>query len=264
MRNIITIIVCLTALSLSSFAQNSRDYIRKGNRLMRDSAYAKAQVQYQKAVEADNADSRAHYNLGNAMSLQSKAEDAMKEYQTAVKLEKNKNRLAQMYHNMGVIMQSAKQPDKALEFYKQSLRNNPHSEQTRYNYALCLHQLKKGGQDNQDQQQDENGQDEKKKQEQQQQKDKQDKKNDKKDQQKQQPDPQQMSKENAEQMLKAANLNVQFSGSSEGKVVAQSVTAGGTAAYGTVITLTTDSGEDTAAAEPVQDDGTIDPANEAG
>ena len=68
----------------------------------------------------------------------------------------------------------------------------------------------------------------------------------------------------AEQMLKAANLNVQFSGSSEGKVVAQSVTAGGTAAYGTVITLTTDSGEDTAAAEPVQDDGTIDPANEAG
>ncbi len=49
-----------------------------------------------------------------------------------------------------------------------------------------------------------------------------------------------------------------------GKVVAQSVTAGGTAAYGTVITLTTDSGEDTAAAEPVQDDGTIDPANEAG
>ena len=157
MRNIITIIFCLTALSLSSFAQNSRDYIRKGNRLMRDSAYAKAQVQYQKAVEADNADSRAHYNLGNAMSLQSKAEDAMKEYQTAVKLEKNKNRLAQMYHNMGVIMQSAKQPDKALEFYKQSLRNNPHSEQTRYNYALCLHQLKKGGQDNQDQQQDENG-----------------------------------------------------------------------------------------------------------
>ena len=204
MRNIITIIVCLTALSLSSFAQNSRDYIRKGNRLMRDSAYAKAQVQYQKAVEADNADSRAHYNLGNAMSLQSKAEDDLKEYQTAVKLEKNKNRLAQMYHNMGVIMQSAKQPDKALEFYKQSLRNNPHSEQTRYNYALCLHQLKKGGQDNQDQQQDENGQDEKKKQEQQQQKDKQDKKNDKKDQQKQQPDPQQMSKENAEQMLKAA------------------------------------------------------------
>ena len=29
MRNIITIIFCLTALSLSSFAQNSRDYIRK-------------------------------------------------------------------------------------------------------------------------------------------------------------------------------------------------------------------------------------------
>ena len=140
------------------------------------------------------------------MVMQSKAKDAMKEYETAVKLEKNKMRLAQMYHNMGVLLQSAKQPDKALECYRQSLRNNPHSEETRYNYALCLYQLKKnGGQDNQDQQKDENGEDEKKQQDkQQQQKEKQDKQNDKKDEKKQQPDPQQMSKENAEQMLKAA------------------------------------------------------------
>ena len=173
---------------------------------MRDTAFSKAQVQYQKSIEADNANARAHYNLGNAMVMQSKAKDAMKEYETAVKLEKNKMRLAQMYHNMGVLLQAAKQPDKALECYRQSLRNNPHSEETRYNYALCLYQLKKnGGQDNQDQQKDENGEDEKKQQDkQQQQKEKQDKQNDKKDEKKQQPDPQQMSKENAEQMLKAA------------------------------------------------------------
>ena len=173
---------------------------------MRDTAFSKAQVQYQKSIEADNANARAHYNLGNAMVMQSKAKDAMKEYETAVKLEKNKMRLAQMYHNMGVLLQAAKQPDKALECYRQSLRNNPHSEETRYNYALCLYQLKKnGGQDNQDQQKDENGEDEKKQQDkQQQQKEKQNKQNDKKDEKKQQPDPQQMSKENAEQMLKAA------------------------------------------------------------
>ena len=49
----------------------------------------------------------------------------------------------------------------------------------------------------------------------------------------------------AEQMLKAANLNVQFAGDSSGKVVAQDVEAGTSAAYGTIITLTMDSGEDT-------------------
>lgn len=202
MRVITALLLCATALAVPTYAQNSRDYLRRGNRLMRDTAFAKAQVQYQKAIEADNANARAHYNLGNAMAFQSKAKDALKEYETAVKLEKNKLRLAQMYHNMGVILQSAKQLDQALECYRQSLRNNPASDETRYNYALCLYQLKKGGgQTNQDQQQDENGQDEKK---QQQKKEQQDKRNDKKEEKKQQPDPQQMSKENAEQMLKAA------------------------------------------------------------
>lgn len=206
MRVTTALLLCASALALPVNAQNSRDYIRRGNRLMRDTAFAKAQVQYQKAIEADNANARAHYNLGNAMIFQSKAEDAMKEYETAVKLERNKLRLAQMYHNMGVLLQSTKQLGQALECYKQSLRNNPNSDETRYNYALCLFQLKKGGgQDNQDQQQDQNGQDEKKQQdEQQKQKEKQDKRNDKEKEQKQQPDPQQMSKENAEQMLKAA------------------------------------------------------------
>ena len=42
----------------------------------------------------------------------------------------------------------------------------------------------------------------------------------------------------AEQMLRAANLNVQFSGDSSGKVVAQDVQSGTTAAYGTIVTLT--------------------------
>ena len=67
----------------------------------------------------------------------------------------------------------------------------------------------------------------------------------------------------AEQMLKAANLNVQFAGDSSGKVVAQDVEAGTSAAYGTIITLTMDSGEDTTNdAQTVTEE--IDPANEEG
>lgn len=67
----------------------------------------------------------------------------------------------------------------------------------------------------------------------------------------------------AEQMLKAANLNVQFAGDSSGKVVAQDVEAGTTAAYGTIITLTMDSGEDTTNDAPTVTE-EIDPANEEG
>ncbi len=192
----------LLSVGISAMAQTDRDYIRRGNRLMRDSVYDKAQVEYQKAIEKDNTNPISHFNLGNALLYQNKAEDAMKEYETAARLEKDKTRLAQIYHNMGVLLQSAKQFDKAVACYRNSLRNDPTNNETRYNYALSLFQLKKNQnqQDQQDQQKDDKGKDEKQEKQQQQQKQEQDKK----DQQQQQPQPEQMSRENAEQMLNAA------------------------------------------------------------
>ena len=68
----------------------------------------------------------------------------------------------------------------------------------------------------------------------------------------------------AEQMLRAANLNVQFSGDSSGKVVAQDVQSGTTAAYGTIVTLTMDTGAEAPAEEAPAVEENIDPANEAG
>lgn len=68
----------------------------------------------------------------------------------------------------------------------------------------------------------------------------------------------------AEQMLRAANLNVQFSGDSSSKVVAQDVQSGTTAAYGTIVTLTMDTGAEAPAEEAPVVEENIDPANEEG
>lgn len=195
-------VLLLLFFSLAAMSQTDRDYIRRGNRFMRDSVYDKAQVEYQKAIEQDNTNPISHYNLGNALLYQNKAEDAMKEYETAARLEKDKMRLAQIYHNMGVILQAAKQFDKAVACYQNSLRNDPTCNETRYNYALSLFQLKKNqqNQDNQEQQQDDKGQDEKEEKQQQQQQQQQEQK----DEQQPQPQQDQMSRENAEQMLNAA------------------------------------------------------------
>ena len=197
----------LIFISQSSYARDSRDFVRKGNRLMKDTVYSKAQVEYQKAIEMDNTSAIAHYNLGNALLFQGKAEDAMKEYEIASKLELNKNRLSKIYHNMGYLLQAAKQFDKAVVCYKHSLRNNPTSDQTRYNYALCLFQLKNSSNSSQDnQQKDEEGKDEKSEKDQQKQ-EKKAQRNDQKEEQNEQPNPEKMSKENAEQMLNAAMQN---------------------------------------------------------
>ncbi len=61
--------------------------------------------------------------------------------------------LAQIYHNMGVIFHSQKDYAKAVEAYKESLRNNPKDDETRYNFALAQKQLQ-DQQQNQDQNQD--------------------------------------------------------------------------------------------------------------
>ena len=200
----------MAAMSFSVLhAQNDRDYVRRGNRLLRDSVNRqknsdKAIVQYKKAVEYNPSCAIAHYNMGNALLLDGKVQDAMKEYEQAARLEKDSKRLSDVYHNMGVILQSAKQFDKAIECYKQSLRNDPDNDETRYNYVLCQRQLKNQQNDN-NQNQDRNKDKDKdqQQQQQQQQQDKQDKEK-KKEQQQQQQQEQEMSRENAEQMLQAA------------------------------------------------------------
>jgi tetratricopeptide (TPR) repeat protein len=191
--------VALVCLAGTMYGQKTeRDYLRSGNRLYKDSTFVKAEIDYRKALELNPKSSDAMYNLGNALLMQQKGKEAMEQFEAASRVEKDKEKLAQIYHNMGVILQSSKQLLQCIEAYKQALRNNPKDDETRYNLALAQKQLQ-----NQDQQQ----QQQEKKEDEKQQQNKDQQEQEKKNQQNQQ-NPQQnqneMSKENAEQLLKAA------------------------------------------------------------
>ena len=198
--------IFLLSVASVSAQKAERDYIRKGNRLFNDSVFVDAEVNYRKALEVNPKSTVSMYNLGNTLSQQQKFQDAMEQYVAAGKIEKDKMKLAQIYHNMGVLLQAGKDYAKAVEAYKMSLRNNPADDETRYNLALAQKMLK-DQQQNQDQNQDQN-KDQQQKQDQQQDKNK-DKQNDQKqDEKKDQQQPpksekkdNQMSKENAEQLL---------------------------------------------------------------
>lgn len=189
---------------------NERDHIRRGNKLYNDSLFVKAEVEYRKALEINPKSAVAMYNLGNSLLMQQKAKEAMEQYEAASKIEKNKTKLAKIYHNAGVILQAGKQYAQCIEAYKNSLRNNPTDHETRYNLALAQKMLKdQQNNQNQDQQKDQNGENDK------QDKDKQDKEDQNKQQEQnkqkqeqqnqnsQKQDKNQMSKENAEQLLNA-------------------------------------------------------------
>lgn len=186
-RNKYILFALLLSLSVGAFAQKAeRDYIRKGNRLFKDSVFVDAEVNYRKALEANPKSTISMYNLGNTLSQQQKFKDAMEQYVAATSIEKDKAKLGQIYHNMGVLFQSGKDYQKAVEAYKMSLRNNPKDDETRYNLALAQKLLKdqQQNQQNQDQNQDQNKDDQQKQQD----KKDQNKQNDQnKDQQQQQP-----------------------------------------------------------------------------
>lgn len=199
MKRKISVILLLLLGCCSIWAQRTdRNYMRRGNRLYQDSAYVKAEVEYRKALEQNPQSTDAMYNLGNSLMMQEKGKEAMEMFESASKIEKDKMKLAQIYHNVGVMLQASKQYAQCIEAYKESLRNNPKDDETRYNLALAQKLLKDQQQQQQNQNQDQQKQD--------QQQDKKDQNKDQQDQQQQQ-QPQQnkneMSKENAEQLLNA-------------------------------------------------------------
>ena len=202
------IVMALLLVSAGAYAQKTdRDYLRSGNKLYADSLFVKAEVDYRKALDVNPKSTDAMFNLGNSLLMQQKAKEAMEQFEAASRLETDKQKLAEIYHNMGVVLQSSKQLPQCIEAYKESLRNNPKDDETRYNLVLAQKQLKdqQQQQQQQDQQQKKDQKDDKKED---QKKDQQEQ--NKKDQQQQNPNqkPQQnkdeMSKQNAEQLLRAA------------------------------------------------------------
>lgn len=224
-------------LPLAVCAQrDDRGYVRKGNKLYSDSLFIKAEENYLKALDKNSGSVEASFNLGNTYLEQQKAKEAAEQYQkaaTVMELERDKlisssasekelknikERTAQAYHNLGVVMQSSQNYGPAIAAYQEALKNNPADNETRFNLAQAMRQLKEQQNQQQDQQQDQQQQDQQQDQQQQnqqqqqqnqqqqdqQQQDQQQQDQQQQDQQQQQDNKDDMSKENAEQLLQAA------------------------------------------------------------
>ncbi len=209
----------LTASFAGAFAQRSdRSFVRKGNRMFQDSLFIKAEENYLKALDMNPELSEGYFNLGNAYTAQQKPNEAIEQYRkmsnilegkkkelmdnpsaSGKELDQCKQDLAKTYHNTGVVYHMSEQYDKAVEAYKQALRNNPQDDETRYNMILAQRMLQEQQQQQQQQQQEQQEQQQEQEQQQQEQQEQQ-----QQEQQQQQQQEQDMSQENAEQILEAA------------------------------------------------------------
>lgn len=204
MRYLKYIFLCMMMVigGLNMMAQSDRNLIRSGNRLFREQNYAKAEVEYRKAISKNPNNAQAVYNLGNALMAQQKDSAAIEQFTKAGKMETSPVRRAKSYHNIGTICQKTRLYSEAIGAYQEALRDNPNDNETRYNLALCKRLLKNQPQQNK---QNKNNKDKNKDNKKDENKDKNKYKDKDKDKQNQQKQPkEQMSKDNAEQLLNAA------------------------------------------------------------
>jgi len=201
-----------------SSTRAERRHITEGNRLYREKRFSEAEVQYNKALQANSQSMTASYNLAAALLRQASPGESGK-----ILTDKAIGLLSQVVkdgdaplaqlaaYNLGNVAYNAQQWDKSIEYYKEALRRNPADDKARQNLRMA--QLKKKQQDqNKDDKKDDkkdDQKDDKKDQNKNQDKDKNQNQNQdqdqNKDQQPQQPQQPQggISPENAEKILKA-------------------------------------------------------------
>lgn len=170
MNKIITYLVVL--LSSMIFAQNKDQKLYDGTVAFDQKQYVDAEADF-RVSQSNNANEKAvaNYNLGNSIYRQNNPGEAKYKFYKAVEAAKSKEQKHKAFHNLGNAFMKEENYQGAVEAYKNALRNNPHDEETRYNYALAKQKLKenppkgnndkdkKGGDDNKDQQNQQNQKD---------------------------------------------------------------------------------------------------------
>ena len=139
----------------------SNTYVYKGNSHFNNS-FLEAEKNYRMALSEMPSNTKGAYNLGNAYYNAELYDEALARLLEAArkgtKLEKHR-----AYHNIGNVLMQDKQCKKAVEAYKNALRNDPKDEESRYNLAIAQECAKEeGGGSDDDQEDKEKNQDQQK------------------------------------------------------------------------------------------------------
>ena len=138
----------------------STDITFEANKELADNDFIDAEINYRRAISKSNENTAAPYNLGNAYYNEESFSEAFGRFKQAGELTSEKPVKHKAFHNMGNVFMKNKEYAKAVEAYKEALRNDPSDEETRYNLALAKELLKK---DKNNQNKDDNKEDQEEK-----------------------------------------------------------------------------------------------------
>ncbi len=153
--------------------KNSMDLTWEANKELSENAFVEAEADYRRAISKSDENVIAPYNLGTAYYKKESLEEAFGRFKQAGELANAKPEKHKAFHNMGNVFMKNEEYGKAVEAYKEALRNDPTDEETRYNLALAKalaekqqNQQKDGEDEKKDQKEKEDQQEQDKEQEQ--------------------------------------------------------------------------------------------------
>lgn len=169
-KNIYIILLVFMALisAFESFAQEERRYVRRGIEHLNDEDYIKAEAEFREALRHNPNSFEAGYNLATTLFRLERYDDAIEQLQAIAPYTDDKEQIARLYHNLGNSYLYNQDINNSIEAYKESLRQNPDDDETRYN-LIAAQKLKEEQEQQQEQQQEEQQDQEEQEQEQEQQ-----------------------------------------------------------------------------------------------
>lgn len=136
----LTIIVCL--ISLNAIGQGWRDTLSLAREAYKNKNYEDALSYYESAQRTAPEGVNLSDEMAQSAYKAREFEKAEKIYQQNQPSKKTSKEKAEAQHNLGNSRMKQKNYQGAIEAYKESLRNNPNDEETRYNLSEAIRQLK--------------------------------------------------------------------------------------------------------------------------
>ena len=109
----------------------------EANKQLSQNEFIPSEGNYRKAISKSGQNMAAPFNLGNAYYNRESFGEAFGSYKQAGEAADEKPEKHKAFHNMGNVFMRSKEYQKAVEAYKEALRNDPTDDETRYNLALA-------------------------------------------------------------------------------------------------------------------------------
>lgn len=152
-----TVLLLIFAFLLSASSLNDA---RKANEAFRSGDYETAVQLYQQALESNPSDARLHFNLGSALARMGDAEQSVRAFERAKELMDDPQQQSMADYNAGTLLAESEMYDEAVNFFRDALRKNPHDPDIKHNYEMSIRKQQQQEQEQQDDQNDDSDDDE--------------------------------------------------------------------------------------------------------